>query len=81
MGFSVVSVAFVVMDQNMQSLIDKQMCKPGYTWNHTLKRCLGYGGGQIDADPGLDPVPELENPELPPALRQCLLLRVKTLEM
>jgi hypothetical protein len=32
-------------DMNRQAMIDKQMCKPGYTWNETLQRCLGAGGG------------------------------------
>ena len=42
------------------------MCRPGYRWNPTLKRCLGMGGG-VDADPGLDPIPEFDTPEPPPA--------------
>jgi len=33
------------MNKSVQQLLDEQMCKPGYTWNDTLKRCLGYGGG------------------------------------
>jgi hypothetical protein len=32
-------------DMNRQEQIDRQMCKPGYTWNSTLGKCLGYGGG------------------------------------
>ena len=36
-------------DMNRQAQIDKMMCKPGYTWNETLGRCLGYGGGGNDA--------------------------------
>jgi hypothetical protein len=24
-----------------QERVDRQMCKPGYTWNETLGRCLG----------------------------------------
>jgi len=32
-------------DMNEQERIDRQMCKPGYTWNATLGKCLGYGGG------------------------------------
>ena len=47
------------------------MCRPGYRWNDTLKRCLGAGGGRpIDA-PELPDVPEVEPPpsngELPVA--------------
>ena len=32
-------------DMSQQEQIDRQMCKPGYTWNATLGKCLGYGGG------------------------------------
>ncbi len=32
-------------DMNEQERIDRQMCKPGYTWNATLGKCLGRGGG------------------------------------
>ena len=30
---------------SVQEQIDRKMCKPGYTWNETLQRCLGAGGG------------------------------------
>ena len=32
-------------DMNRQAQIDRAMCKPGYTWNETLGKCLGMGGG------------------------------------
>ena len=35
-------------DMNRQAQIDKVMCKPGYTWNETLKKCLRHGGGGND---------------------------------
>mgnify|MGYP001412965979 CR=1 FL=1 len=35
-------------DMNEQERIDRQMCKPGYTWNSTLGKCLGYGGGSAN---------------------------------
>ena len=35
-------------DMSQQEQIDRQMCKPGYTWNATLGKCLGYGGGSSD---------------------------------
>jgi hypothetical protein len=38
-------------DMNRQAQIDRQMCKPGYTWNETLQRCLGAGGGEVASDP------------------------------
>ena len=27
------------------------MCRPGYRWNDTLKRCLGMGGGTGEEKP------------------------------
>ena len=51
--------------QSRQEKIDRMMCKPGYTWNETLKRCLpaaGYGGGTPD-NPGNPP----KSPENPPS--------------
>ena len=30
-------------DRSEQEKLDRIMCKPGYTWNATLKKCLGYG--------------------------------------
>lgn len=39
------------MKRSRQEKIDKIMCKPGYTWNETVKRCLGpAGGGQKAPD-------------------------------
>ena len=32
-------------DMSAQEALDRKMCKPGYTWNATLGKCLGYGGG------------------------------------
>jgi len=44
---------------NRQAQIDKMMCKPGYTWNETLQRCLGAGGGSAvdDSPPASPPKP------------------------
>ena len=57
MEISVASVAFVVMEKSVQQLMDERMCRPGYRWNDTLKRCLAAGGG-IDIDkPDADPEP------------------------
>ena len=41
------------MEKSVQQLIDERMCRPGYRWNDTLKRCLGPvgGGGDMPADP------------------------------
>ena len=33
------------------------MCRPGYVWNDTLKKCLGVGGGgKGEPLPDIDPV-------------------------
>ena len=37
------------------------MCRPGYRWNDTLKRCLAAGGG-----PGTDKPDLPADPEPPP---------------
>ena len=58
MEISVASVVFVVMQKSVQQLMDERMCRPGYRWNDTLKRCLGIAGGNIDADkPSATPEP------------------------
>ena len=49
--------------RSRQEMIDRTMCKPGYTWNETLKKCLGYGGGGKNK-----PIPENPaSPDLPDA--------------
>ncbi len=42
---------------SVQEQIDRKMCKPGYTWNETLQRCLGAGGGEVNTDPASPPKP------------------------
>jgi hypothetical protein len=32
------------MDKSVQQMMDERMCRPGYRWNDTLKRCLAAGG-------------------------------------
>ena len=44
-------------DMSVQEQIDRKMCKPGYTWNETLQRCLGAAGGGSS---------EVEVPPTPP---------------
>ena len=34
------------------------MCRPGYRWNDTLKRCLAMGGGAYTDTPELPADPE-----------------------
>jgi len=50
------------MKKSVQELIDESMCRPGYRWNDTLKKCLGAGGAFAEV-PGEKP--PVENP--PPA--------------
>ena len=45
--------------RSRQEMINKVMCKPGYTWNETVGRCLGPAGG------GDGPMPE--KPSGPPS--------------
>jgi hypothetical protein len=54
------------MDKSVQQLMDERMCRPGYRWNSTLKRCLaagGYGNGEFPETP---PVPDPDIPEATP---------------
>ena len=46
------------MDPSVQQLIDERMCRPGYRWNETLKRCLAMGGGAYTDTPELPADPE-----------------------
>ena len=39
------------MRKSVQQLMDERMCRPGYRWNDTLKRCLGMGGGDGEVTP------------------------------
>ena len=56
------------MEKSVQQLMDERMCRPGYRWNDTLKRCLAAGGGlgtdkpEMPADP--EPPPG-EKPGVP----------------
>jgi len=38
-----------------QERVDRQMCRPGYTWNATLGRCIG--GGYVKPDQPAQPLP------------------------
>ena len=39
------------MNKSVQQLMDEKMCRPGYRWNETLKRCLAMGGGDGEVKP------------------------------
>lgn len=50
-------------------MIDRTMCKPGYTWNETLQKCLPAYVGDVDDiidTPDKPRKPEPETIELPP---------------
>ena len=49
--------------RSRQEMINKVMCKPGYTWNETVGRCLGPAGGGGDGPS----IPKPENPGAPPS--------------
>lgn len=54
------------MRKSVQQLLDEKMCRPGYRWNDTLKRCLAMGGGDGEAkSPEETIVPEPEKPAAP----------------
>ena len=50
------------MEKSVQQLMDEHMCRPGYRWNDTLKRCLAAGA--IDSGIKLPELPA--DPEPPP---------------
>jgi len=46
--------------------MDERMCRPGYRWNDTLKRCLSMGGGDGETKPPEESIaPEVQNPGAP----------------
>ena len=51
------------MDLSRQAQIDKAMCKPGYTWNETLKRCIGAYSPSKDGGKGNTPKPTKPSPD------------------
>ena len=51
------------MDLSRQAAIDKAMCKPGYTWNETLQRCIGAYAPPKDGDKGNTPKPTHPTPD------------------
>ena len=54
------------MEKSVQQLMDERMCRPGYRWNDTLKRCLAAGGGAGEVKPPEESiVPEPEKPGAP----------------
>ncbi len=52
--------------RSRQEMVNRVMCKPGYTWNETVKRCLGPAGRgddiSIPENPGLQPAKGQQKP-------------------
>ena len=54
--------------RSRQEMINKVMCKPGYTWNETVGKCLGPaagGGGNVDLSEFMTPSVESAPPANP----------------
>lgn len=52
--------------KSRQEAIDEMMCRPGYTWNETLKKCLPRAvPGDYKSPPDLEKPPS--DPPQPPA--------------
>ena len=64
-------------DMSRQEQIDRAMCKPGYTWNETLGRCLGAGAVPKDS-PSNAPSPK---PTPDDAIKQEIASRESTGEV
>ena len=39
------------MEKSAQQILDETMCRPGYVWNDTLKKCLQAGVIEVDKEP------------------------------
>ena len=54
------------MEKSVQQLMDERMCRPGYRWNDTLKRCLAMGGGDGEVSPPEETIaPDPQKPAAP----------------
>lgn len=69
------------MEISRQEAIDKMMCKPGYTWNETLGRCLQmYAPPREDPEMGT-PKPPAKKPTPDEAVQQEIASRETTGEV
>ena len=70
------------MEISRQEAIDRAMCKPGYTWNETLGRCLGGGYGPPREEPDMGtPKPPAKKPTPDQAVQQEIASRETTGEV
>lgn len=64
-------------EMSRQEAIDRAMCKPGYTWNETLGKCLGAVGPIKPPKPPGNP----EQPALPlPSPEEAIQMEVASRE-
>ena len=69
------------MEISRQEAIDKMMCKPGYTWNETLGRCLAaYAPPKEKPEMGT-PKPPAKKPTPDEAVQQEIATRESTGEV
>ena len=52
-----------MLGKSRQQLIDEKMCRPGYTWNEALEKCLPAYGGSITPSKPEVPVDDEQTPE------------------
>ena len=48
-------------ERSIQEQIDRKMCRPGWTWNKTLKECLPAAAG-YPKEPDVTPIPDPVTP-------------------
>ena len=48
-----------MFEVSRQEMIDRKMCRPGYTWDETLQRCIAAyaGGSSAPENPDTSPAP------------------------
>ena len=51
------------LKKSRQEMIDKAMCKSGYTWNQTLQKCLPAYVGDVDDIISIPEKPKKRDPE------------------
>ena len=64
-----------------QEKIDRLMCKPGYTWNETLQKCIGAYHVPKDNPEQPKPQPPPQQPNPDEAIKQEIASRETTGEV
>ena len=53
-----------MLEMSRQEQIDRTMCRPGYTWNETLQKCIGaYAPPRENPDTPAPPPPPPVTPD------------------